>query len=239
MNPKLALLLLSFIIITPKAFASDHTCPQRTYLVHRHPRQAYYRNDGTYVSSTTISSYCKNYRDDGSLKTIFLKRMPKRWPHKNEQFKKCSQKKQRQISKILSSIPKVLTSVGKLKIYCGKKSYIANNPAASAPTDKIIILYDQGFQMDTKRIVIHELAHILWNRLSDQEKNSYQHHSHWSLVHGVYIHNRTSFSESDGKNSPEEDFANNVEHYFANHENFKKNFPRIYGWINKFTKENK
>ena len=89
---------------------------------------------------------------------------------KKEQLKKCSKEKQQQISRIFSSLPKFLTNIGKLKIYCPSKSKTADNPATTAPDDRIISLYNASFKMDTKRVIVHELAHILWSRLSDKEK---------------------------------------------------------------------
>ncbi len=83
------------------------------------------------------------------------------------------------------------------------------------------------------------MAHLLWSRLSDKEKFSHQNAGHWSLVQGIYIYNRTTFSEPDGKNGPEEDFANNIEHYFSNPKKFKKNFPKINTWIGTFFKGDK
>ncbi len=93
--------------------------------------------------------------------------------------------------------------------------------------------------MNTKRVIVHELAHLLWSRLSDKEKSKYQDASNWSFVAGVYIYNRTKFSEPDGKNGPEEDFANNVEHYLVNPNEFQKEFPKIYIWINTFLRKEK
>ncbi len=203
------------------------------YSVQGHSRSAYYRNDGTHVSSTTVSSYCRHYRDDGSVKEEFPHKMPKGWPYKKEDFKKCSKEKQGKISKILSSLPKILTNVGKLQIYCPSKSNAPNNPATSSPDAKVIALYDLSFKMDTKRVIIHELAHLLWARLSDKEKQSYYDASLWIKFDDALVYNKTSFSAPDGKHSPEEDFANNIEHYFAESLNFNKNFPKIHKWINK------
>lgn len=158
-----------FFLITT-FYAQANTCPEGMYSVQGHPRSAYYRNDGTYVSSTTVSSYCRHYPNDGPVKEEFPQKMPKDWPYKKEVFKKCSKEKQNKISTILSSLPKILTNVGKLQIYCPSKSSTENNPATSAPDARIIALYDSSFAMDTKRVIIHELAHLLWSRLSDVEK---------------------------------------------------------------------
>ena len=219
--------VIIFIFLSIIVSAQAKPCPEGTYLVQEHPRQSHYRSDGTYVSSTFVSSYCRNYINDGPLKEQYLTKMPSGWPHRKEKFKKCSQQKQKLISNILSTIPKVLTSVGKLQIYCGNQSETPNNPATSSPMARIIVLYNSSFKQNTRRIMIHELAHLLWARLSDKEKNSYQNAGNWSLVQGIYIYNRTAFSEPDGKIGPEEDFANNVEHYFSNTKKFKKNFSKI------------
>lgn len=233
---KIIIALLFFLTLHVQA----KTCPEGTYLVQGHPRQAHYRSDGTYVSEAVVSSYCRHYRNDGPLKEQFFIRMPKGWPHKSEKFKTCSNKKQKQISKILKSIPKILTDVGKLKIYCAKKSEMPKNPATSAPEVKAIVLYDSSFKMDTKRIIIHELAHLLWSRLSDKEIESYYKASNWiDLENGIYVYNKTSFSEPDGKLNPEEDFSNNIEYYFSEPKYFKKSFPKINQWINRFLEKNK
>ena len=229
---------LVFFLVTT-FYAQANTCPEGMYSVQGHPRSAYYRNDGSHVSSTTVSSYCRHYRDDGPVKEEFPYKIPKGWPYKKEDFKKCTKEKQAKISKILLSIPKILTNVGKLQIYCPSKSDTPNNPATSSPDAKIIALYDLSFKMDTKRVIIHELAHLLWTRLSDIEKGAYQKASGWSSYLGTYIINRTKFSEEDGKHGPEEDFANNIEHYFSDQNKFKINFPQIYNWIHSFTRKEK
>jgi hypothetical protein len=155
-------LFFLILIIIPFFNSWAKTCSQSKYLVQSHPRQSYYRSDGTYVTSTTVSSYCRHYRDDGLLKEQFFRRKPKLWPHQKEKFKKFSKEKQKIISKILKSIPRILTNVGKLKIYCAKKSEVPNNPATIAPETKTIVLYHSSFKLNTKRVVVHELAHILW-----------------------------------------------------------------------------
>ena len=219
--------------------AQANTCPEGTYLVQEHPRQSYYKSNGTYVSSTTVSPYCRHYRDDGPLQEHFFSKKPNKWPHPQEKFDECSKEKQQIVSKILKSIPKILTNVGKLKIYCAQKSAITNNPATCAPEAKTIVLYDPSFSMDTKRVIAHELAHLLWSRLSDKEKQSYFDVSKWRKFDNIYIYNRVSFSAPDGKNGPEEDFANNIEYHLAEPVDFKNKFPQIDSWIKNFLGDSK
>jgi len=213
------------------AFASS--CPKDMYLVREHKRQAHYRNDGTYVSGTTVSSHCRHYRSEGPLDPKFKNEMPKGWPYKKETFKQCPKKKKEKILNILNSLPNILTQIGKLTIYCPSKSETPNNPATSAPDDKIISLYDSSFEMDTKRVITHELAHILWARLSSNEKKTYYSASQWKEdpINKVYKTNRKTFSAPDGSHDPEEDFANNIEYYLTENTKFKSNFPQINTWI--------
>lgn len=234
-------ILISFIIflLSSTVFALD--CKEGTYKVEGHKRSAYYKKDGTFVSGTNVASYCRHYRDDGPLKEQFLEKKPKRWPHKKENFKKCTKEKEEKIQNILSTLPKILTNVGKLQIYCPSKSEIQNNPATSAPTEKIIALYDLSFKMDTKKVLIHELAHILWERMSNEEKLSYLAVSKWDIdfQKNVYITKRTKFSADDGVSGPDEDFSNNIEYFLVEYSKFNKDFKEISVWISNFLKENK
>ncbi len=227
----LLLLFLSILLLSSiKTYAK--VCPKGTYLVKGHPRQAYYRSDGIYVSNTAVSSYCKNYRNDGPLKSEFKIRMPRGWPHRKESFKKCPKKSLKKIQKSLAEFPKILTNVGSLRIYCADRSIYPSNPASSAPANKIIVLYESSFSGDLKRYIAHELAHILYERLSDKEKEDYRKVGLWKLDENGNIYtSRKIFSEPDGANGPDEDFSNNVEHYLFNKNDFNKKFPSVFKWI--------
>jgi len=214
------------------AFSLD--CPEGTYVVSEHPRQEYYRSNGTSVSATNVSTYCKKYRTEQPLVPQFEKKMPKGWPHKKELFKKCSNKDEQYILKTLQSIPKNLSQIGKLKVLCATQSEIENNPATSAPSEKIIVLYDSAMKSDTKRILTHELAHIYYDGLSGAERDSYWRAAEWKKKEGQPPYtNRVSFTAADGAFDPEEDFANNIEFFFAEPNHLKNNFSKIYDWIMK------
>lgn len=210
-------------------------CPDGTYKVRSHPRSSYYRTDGVFVSNSVVEEYCKNYRSDGPHELIFNEKAPKRYPVKNEKFKKCTQSNTNQIAEIFSKLNKVLTSVGKIDIYCSERSIIhANNPASSFIEQKSIILYDLAFNANLEKIISHELAHFLWENLSDIEKNTYYETAEWREIKELklYITKRSHFTASDGKTSPEEDFANNVEAFLYDRKNFDNNFIKISNLIN-------
>ena len=50
---------------------------------------------------------------------------------------------------------------------------------------------------------------------------------------------RKQFTEEDEVNDPDEDFANNLEHYLFEKESFKKSFTEIYSWIDHFLGDKK
>ena len=208
------------------------SCPDNMYRVKEHYRQAHYRN-GSYVEGVKVSSYCKHYRSDGPLQTKFHQRMPKTWPKKNERFKKCLKKNQGKIEKALSELPEILTNIGRLKIYCANRSVYPSNLASVASKEKIIVFYDLVFSKGWKQVLAHELAHILYDRLSKKEKKELYKVSLWKESEGKFSIKRKRFSEPDGSNDIDEDFANNIEHYLFENKTFKKSFPKINEWIKK------
>ncbi len=216
-------------------FVFANVCPKGTYQVRNHPRSAYYRSDETYVSATTVSAYCKQYRSFEPLEIQFENTKPTAWPYKKEIFKNWKKSEIKQLTEILNKLPDVLTHIGNLKIFRADKSIIADNPASSIPGKNIIVLYDSAIPSDTKRIIIHELAHILYENLSEEEKDTYNISSGWiKLKSRQIVTNRTTFSAPDGANSVDEDFANNIEYYFADSVKFKNDFRNIYDWINRY-----
>ncbi len=227
---KIILFLYVFFALTNENLLAQE-CPEGMYRVQEHYRQAHYRN-GSFIEGTNVSSYCKNYRSDGPLKSEFYQKMPRGWPQKEEKVKKCDSGNQAKISKALSALPKILTDIGKLKIHCADKSKHPHNPASSAPSEKIVVLYESAFSGNVRRYVAHELAHILYNRLSDNEKAAYNNVALWKVdENGKLYTSRKIFSEPDGANDPDEDFSNNVEHYLFNKNEFKSKFPSIFEWI--------
>lgn len=208
-------LIFSFIILyASHSVAFD--CPPNKYPVKAHPRTDYYRNDGIYVSGTNVSETCREYRVLKPLITKFSVKVPKGWPHKKEKFRSWTDKEKVNVSKALNEIPAILTEIGELKIYRAIKSEIPDNPATSAPEDKIITLYDSISKHELKRVLAHELAHIYYVSLSKEERESYYKAAQWEFDKSqkIYTTVRKSFSAEDGKINPEEDFSNNIEYFY-------------------------
>ncbi len=125
---------------------------------------------------------------------------------------------------------------GKYLVSGHPRSEYENNPATSIPETKTIVLYGSAIKSETKRVLIHELAHFLYESLSQEERRSYWRASEWFQVNinQPPISILTHFSEEDGARGTDEDFANNVEHFFEEHDKLKKDFKDIYSWLEKF-----
>ena len=226
--------LLLFIIFnlfnSSPAFALD--CPHGTYLVNGHPRSGYYRSDGTYVSPTMVSTYCRGFGLSKELELKFENKMPPQWPYKKEHFKKWSAQEQVKLKKFFDSLPKWLTQVGKLRLPRASKSQVQGNPASCEPEENVIVLYDSAFKQNTVAILAHELGHIHFEYLSTDEKNSFYKVSGWQKDRsGQYITSNTVFSLPDGALSPQEDFANNLEIFVTQPQKLKNSFREISNWF--------
>lgn len=205
--------LLIFITLTIRfSWAFADQCPSGQYFVSAHSRDSYYRKDGTFVKASNVDVHCRVYNFSSPLKLKFEDQMPQGWPYQLDLFKKWNTVEKRDIQKALDSLPKLLRDLGEIKIYRAVKSSFPDNHASSGPDDSIIVLYDSAKKFGYKQALAHEMAHILFSKLSADEKEEYYSFSDWKQSRGKFYTKRNDFSESDGSLFPEEDFANNVEH---------------------------
>lgn len=222
-------LILIFSLVSPA-----WSCPPGTFPIKKHPRTSYYRSDGTHVSASTVNTYCKPYRNLQKLKLIFEDKMPKEWPQKKEKFKKWLPKEKRKIIVLMNQLPSVLTEIGDLKILRAVESETPGNPATSSPFQKTITFYDLAMKGETKIILSHELAHLLYVSLTKSEQNEYWKASRWSSDSKNNLHvSKTDFSAPDGIFGPDEDFANDVELFISSPESFKNKFKANYDCISR------
>lgn len=243
----LALYYIFFILIFLCVFlkttnAVSASCSEGQYLVRTHYRSGYFRSSGTYVSPTTVKAYCKDYRNFEAPILHFPEEKLKTDSRSKEGYKKFSKSEKEKIQEIIKSLPKVLTAFGDIKFYRKKEGRVKGNPASVNSKKKEIILYDSISKHDMKRVIAHELAHILYNNLSDKEQELYRKVSQWNLDKKtkkiVLSKKRTVFTEKDGINSATEDFANNVEYYLFDEKTLRKKNKEIHGWIKKFMEKN-
>lgn len=223
-------------IISLNTFSNE--CPQGTYPVKGYTRTEYYRGDGTHVSAAKVSEHCRNYRKLSPPKIVFKEKMPEGWPHKKEVFKKWTEEEKEQIRKAITKLPKILTHIGSIILHRANRSEAKNNPATSAPEEKIIVIYDNGPDPKIERVIAHELSHILYTKyLSDDEIDAYEGVARWQKVNNIFVVSRNKFTAEDGKTSPEEDFSNNIEFYLFEKDKLKEN-KEIYQWIKEFMEKN-
>lgn len=214
---------LFFILFAQISNAEVSKCPSGQYFVNTYKRNAYHRTDGTFVKETTVSAHCRTNHFFNPLKLVFKDKMPAGWPFQLEIFKSPSENEKKEIESAINSLPKTLKNLGELRIFRAVKSAFPDNHSSSGPDESIIVLYDSVFKFGLKQALGHEMAHVLYSHLDANEKEEYQAISKWNeIAKDVFQTPRTLFSESDGKLSPEEDFANNVEHFLSN-----KNYSNV------------
>lgn len=116
------------------------------------------------------------------------------------------------------------------------KSLHDPNPA-SADREESITLYDSAFGSDRNldSILAHEVAHIMYSNTPELSK-SYRIASGWLDISDDpkvpnYIPLRKDFLKPDGSNSPEEDFANNLEFYLNTPNVLKTRSPGVFLWF--------
>lgn len=211
------------------------TCASNQYLVSGHYRSGYVRYDGTIVSATNVKSYCKDKSEiHENWYSKFKNKKPRDWPISLEKFKEWKVDEKELLIEILETFPSDLLRQNVFGLYRSYKSKDFPNPATSA--DGIIVIYDSAFESKSnlRRILSHEFAHQLYIDLSDKDLRDYQYATNWFPIDDKasrYISRKDGFVQDDGRVSPEEDFANNIE-FFLNDPNTLKNTTlNAYQWI--------
>lgn len=119
-------------------------CPEGQFLVSAHPRTSYYRTDGTFVNSSNVETYCKEYTLSKPLILKYLSRMPEGWPNQLELFKAWSPSEKKSLEKEIAKLPKMLRDQGEVILLRAIKSAFPNNPSTAAPDESIIVFYDSA-----------------------------------------------------------------------------------------------
>lgn len=240
-SPSILTLLLFFIYcpLFAKATASKDSCPSGFYHVKSHFRRGYIRSDGTLVKATNVKSYCKEASAAYNFWMSKLKRgSPTDWPHKQEEQSSWTSEEEQRVLEALENIPEELWTDAAKAIFRLKKSKDFPNPASNG--DGLIILYDSAFdsKRNLARILAHELAHISYQNLSKEDAPDYRRATNWGFEvptgRVYYWKGRDSgYVAEDGKISPEEDYANNIEYFLFEPEKLKEKTPAAYSWIKK------
>lgn len=226
--------LILFILLLFSEASLAISCPPGQYFVNSHFRSGYFRN-GKYVSPTTVRAHCKTFTESYTFWNHLLSgKTPPGWPHKMESFKDWTPAERERFFEAIEALPKELWSGNIQGVYRGKKSKDFPNPATSA--DKIVVVYDSAFQKDyyLASVVGHELAHQTYNDLTAKERREYWFVTNWFPAdpeNNTFISRKDGFVQDDGRESPEEDFANNVESFLYEPEKLQKVTPHAYKWM--------
>lgn len=164
---------------------------------------------------------------------------PALWPHPKERVKPWAVPEIEALLKAMGDIPAELWFQQVSGIYRLDRSIMGTiNPASSVIEAGGISLYDAAFK-DSKnlpRIMAHELSHFAYKQLSQQDRDSYMMATNWmNPPEGTkgWIQRKDGYVAEDGRNSPDEDFANNVEYFLYDSEKLKTKTPHGYTWIAK------
>ncbi|KYG61743.1 hypothetical protein AZI85_05825 [Bdellovibrio bacteriovorus] len=163
--------------------------------------------------------------------------LPSNWPHKNESSRTWSTEEKEKVLEAMATIPPELWSPKITGIHRAKRSKDHPNPATSA--DGIIVVYDSAFERERNlaRIFTHELAHQKYYDMTLEQRESYWYPMNWLPINSpknIFISRSEGFVQDDGRESPEEDFANNVEYFLFDPKKLEKTTPHATKWIKKY-----
>jgi hypothetical protein len=156
------------------------------------------------------------------------------WPHKTETFKKWTDEEKDRVLEVFDVLPIELQMDTVKSIARAVKSKDHPNPATSA--EGIIVLYDNVFDSNKNlaRVLGHELAHQLYRDMPLEQKKDYGFAANWFPLDPEgrrYVSRKNGFVQDDGRESPEEDYANNIEYYLFEPKTLEKLTPQASRWI--------
>lgn len=233
----------SFILLlflTASSFAKEVVptlkCEPDQHYVRAHFRRAYVKTNGTRVSASNVSAHCADNPKGYSFWFPKIKKgLPNSWPHK-ERAAVLSEGEREATIEALVALPSELWSGRITGIYRARRSVAYPNPASYS--DGEIVLYDTAFESskNLSEILAHELAHAEYDSIKQEGRQEYENAALWYRSippHSEYLRRPTDYVEEDGKMSPSEDFANNLQYYLFHPEKLKRTNPNIFDWIKK------
>lgn len=150
-------------------------------------------------------------------------------------LKKLTADQASRIRKVLSKMPKSFRPRSLKGIVTTTVPFDMFNPSnVASSSDEYLILFPRAFsdEENLERIIAHEIVHHIIRKEWAQELKSYSKDSGWGSATDSGPR-PGGFVEADGRQSPEEDFANNAEYYLFEPTLLKKTSPKIFSWIEK------
>jgi hypothetical protein len=231
------MLAIVFLLLELTSFAKESSvCPPKQHWVRAYYRRAYYKSDGTFVNSTNVTAHCQsNPPGYDKWKALLKNGHPPIWPFNNEHIKDWTDEEIERMIESMNDIPPELWSSFVAGIYRMDRSHLGSNPATSGQ-DGTIVFYDSAFDKsyNLTEVLSHELAHINYLHLSPDDATTYHDMNGWIHLDdkNKWInHRKEGFVELDGRDSPEEDYANNVQYYLFYPNKLRLKTPTAYDWI--------
>ena len=102
--------------------------------------------------------------------------------------------------------------------------------------DGSVSLYDYAFNgpFSLNRVLAHELAHSWYNSSSKNVRAKYQKAAGWfrePITKKIVTPVDRAFVNQDAKESPDEDFAHNIDTYLFEPDALRKAAPKVSAWI--------
>lgn len=226
---------LIYSAIAFAGFIAD-ACPPGKYLVSAHPRSAYVTTAGTSYSATHVTAYCRSKSKAADYWANYISNgRPDNWPNSKEVFRTWAKQDIEMVLDALSLVPELLWRP--VQFYRAGKSIYKGNSASRFMGS--VVLYD-GAVADRKklgRIIAHELAHEMYDGFSSVDQTGYKIIAGWKTVRvGAEIKDQAMdrhFVARDGDQSPDEDFANNMEYFIFEPVRLRLASPKIFNWFEK------
>ncbi len=227
-----AFLFLQLISI----FAVSAECPVGQHWVKAHNRKSYFRADGTFIKATSVSAHCRTNRESDSYwQNNFENNRPADWPRSVEKSKHWTIEEIERVLEAICELPEEIWKKSKYRMHRMERSVDGNNPATSA--NDILVIYDSAFDQKNflSRVLAHEFAHEIYLNLKGSEALDYRLTTNWFELNKdgkrLLVSRKDGFVADDGRVSPEEDFANNMEFFLFDPVKLKSQTPHAYRWI--------
>jgi hypothetical protein len=161
---------------------------------------------------------------------------PNGWPSPLEKTVSWARADKEALLLALAQIPNELKNDKIQGIFRMQKSDNAGNPGSYSEGN--IVLYDRAFNSNYSlaRVIAHEPAHGIYENSSDKWKNGYRDALGWKLNRYTQAYQppkNRKFVKPEGQDSPNEDFAINVDFYLFDPSQLKATTPRAFEWIEK------
>jgi hypothetical protein len=160
---------------------------------------------------------------------------PANWPYDKEKSKSWTVEETERVLEAICELPEKLWKKSEYRIYRMEKSKDGGNPATSAKG--IVVLYDSAFNKSNNlaRVIAHELAHETYVKLNEADSIDYRTTLNWFTSRrgnrSTIVSREDGFVTDDGRVSPEEDFANNIEYFLFEPNVLKSKTPHAFRWI--------